>query len=76
MSKIIDEVTKELSEAIDIIWNQNTLKANLEKLKTNPQLGRIKEHLDNAQEMLSELLIYLEQFESKLALGFYMLDNG
>ena len=76
LSKIINEATKELSEAINIIWNQNTLVENLKKIKDNPDMGRIKERIDSVQELLLELLTYVEEFEAKVALGFYMLDNG
>jgi len=74
LSQILDKITEELSEAINIIWNQDTLTKNLKKIKDNPDMGRIKERIDSAQEMLLELLTCVEQFEAKVALGFYMLE--
>lgn len=74
LSQILDKITEELSEAINIIWNQDTLTKNLKKIKDNPEMGRIKERIDSAQEMLLELLTCVEQFEAKVALGFYMLE--
>lgn len=75
LAQIIDSVTKELSKAINMIWSEKTLEANLEKLKNNATERGVKECIDTAQSMLLELLTYLEQFEIKLAFGFYMLDN-
>jgi len=74
LSLILSEATKELSKAINIIWNQQTLKDNLEKLKSNPELGSIKARIDYVQEMLIELQIYTEQLEAKLSTAFYWLE--
>ena len=75
LSRILDRATLELSECLDLIWSEKSVKANLEKLKRNPTLGEIKRKIDSAQETLLELQIYLETFEKRVATGFYWLED-
>jgi len=75
MTNLINEQTQVLKHAIpNLRQNQDTLTKNLKKIKDNPDMGRIKERIDSAQEMLLELLTCVEQFEVKVAVGFYMLE--
>jgi len=50
LSQILDKITEELSEAINIIWSKQTLEDNLKKIKSNPELGSIKKRIDKVQE--------------------------
>jgi len=75
LSQILDKATKELSEAINIIWSEKTLEANLEKIKNDPALGEIKRKIDLTQESLLELQICLERFETAIATAFYWLED-
>ena len=75
LSQILDKVTEELSQVLELIWSEKTVKANLEKIKFNPELGEIKRKIDSAQEMLLELQIYLETFEKHVVTGFYWLET-
>jgi len=74
LSQILDKATKELSEAINIIWSEKTLEANLEKIKNDPALKEIKRKIDLTQELLLELQICLERFETAIATSFYWLE--
>jgi len=75
LSQILDEITRELSEALCIIWSEKDLEMNLKKLKSDSELKVIKKRIDSAQETLLELLIHVERFEKRVATGFYWLED-
>jgi len=75
LSQILDEITKELSGALNLIWSEKDLETNLKKLKSNPELGEVKERVDRAQELLLELQAYAERFETVIATAFYFIED-
>ena len=75
LSQILDEITKELSEALNLIWSEKDLETNLKKLKSNPELGEVKERVDRAQELLLELQAYAERFETVIATAFHFIED-
>ena len=69
ITKIIDASTDQLSEALKLIWR------NKAKLEGDPELKRIKEHVDTAQTILLNLMCSLEDYDKIMATEFYACET-